>query len=264
MPRRPPSTKRIVQETIKSNLDSILLDENLDSVTTGVEGLPNIKSSTPAMNFQEEQISASSEAKSMLDSLATFYFEQNLIEENTYIQYKKKIDSMHISSMMFQLKSGQHAITKLLEEIDLGSATPRLFEVLAQLQSQIISVSKDYQSYMEKMERNYMKIKDEMDVQKLNNGVVIDSNQNSETSEATQTPTNAPAIGTEGLKSRGTRSIMEGIREIISADIVDVRPEIVDKNSVVNAREKLKFDDPNKLEGPIDGTPFQVEDDLFD
>lgn len=264
MPRRPPSTKRIVQETIKNNLDSILLDENLDSVTTGVEGLPNIKSSTPAMNFQEEQISASSEAKSMLDSLATFYFEQNLIEENTYIQYKKKIDSMHISSMMFQLKSGQHAITKLLEEIDLGSATPRLFEVLAQLQSQIISVSKDYQGYMEKMERNYMKIKEEMDVQKLNNGVVIDSNQNPETTEAAQTPTNAPAIGTEGLKSRGTRSIMEGIREIISSDIVDVRPEIVDKNSVVNAREKLKFDDPNKLEGPIDGTPFQVEDDLFD
>ena len=45
MPRRPPSTKRMVQETIKNNLDSILLDENLDSVTTGVEGLPNIKSS---------------------------------------------------------------------------------------------------------------------------------------------------------------------------------------------------------------------------
>jgi hypothetical protein len=264
MPRRPPSTKRMVQETIKNNLDSILLDENLDSVTTGVEGLPNIKSSTPAMNFQEEQISASSEAKSMLDSLANFYFEQNLIEENTYIQYKKKIDSMNISSMMFQLKSGQHAITKLLEEIDLGSATPRLFEVLAQLQSQIISVSKDYQIYMEKMERNYLKIKEEMDVQKSNNGMLIDGTQNAQIGENQVGGSNPTSIGTDGLKSRGTRSIMEGIREIISADIIDVKPEIVDKNSVVNAREKLKFEDPNKLEGPVDGTTFEIEDDLFD
>jgi predicted GIY-YIG superfamily endonuclease len=107
------------------------------------------------MNFKEVTQSTGTDAKSLMDSIVKFYLDENLIDQTDYIVYKKKIDSMNISSMMLQLKTAQHAITKLLEEIDLGMANPRMFEVLAQLQSQIMQMPKDYQNYMEKMEESY-------------------------------------------------------------------------------------------------------------
>jgi hypothetical protein len=90
------------------------------------------------------------------------------------VEFKKKADTMNLSAMMFQLKSAQHAITKILEEIDLGNMHPRLFEVLAQLQSQIMQMPKDYQAYLEKMEQNYKKTKIEIEVsQKYGSSISI-------------------------------------------------------------------------------------------
>jgi predicted Zn-dependent protease len=97
----------------------------------------------------------------VLFSCYYYYLDQNFIEQSDYVNYKMKIDSMNVSSMMLQLKTAQHAITKLLEEIDYGNANPRMFEVLAQLQSQIMQMPKDYQNYLEKMEEGYKKLNTE-------------------------------------------------------------------------------------------------------
>lgn len=163
---------KVVEEKIKETLDSIILDENLDAVETGTSDLPRLKTSVQ-MDYMEEKISSASEAKSMLDSLVKFYFDENLISSNSYLEYRKKIDSMNVSSMMFQLKTAQHAITKILEEIDMGNMTPRLFEVLAQLQGQIIQMSKDHQQYLDKMEKSYKIMKDDIDSKNYNGGIMI-------------------------------------------------------------------------------------------
>lgn len=99
---------KVVEEKIKETLDSIILDENLDSVETGTGELPRLKT-TVQMDFEEEKISAARDAKSLLDSLAMFYLDDSGADNNPYLEYRKKIDSMNISSMTFQLKSAQHA-----------------------------------------------------------------------------------------------------------------------------------------------------------
>jgi hypothetical protein len=195
-----------------------------------------------------------------MESIVDFYLKENFIEKSDYIVYKQKIDAMNVSSMMLQLKTAQHAITKLLEEIDLGNANPRMFEVLAQLQSQIMQMPKDYQNYLTKMEESYVRLRGEGERKAYAGGVQMEYDPSNKTSALGSTP----GLGqSEGIKVRGTRGLMEGLRDILGTEIEDVQIDESNENSIVNARRKeelaitrndIEINDENKLE---------VDDDLF-
>jgi hypothetical protein len=257
MPRRKPKPDKVVQEQIKASLDSILLDENLDIDSVQPDELPRLKT-TDVMNFKDVTQSTGSDAKSLMDSIVKFYLDENLIDQTDYIAYKKKIDSMNISSMMLQLKTAQHAITKLLEEIDLGMANPRMFEVLAQLQSQIMQMPKDYQNYMEKMEESYKRIGKEMEVKTNSGAIALETNGNDFFSGI------KPGGGeNNGVKVRGTKGLMEGLRDILGAEIEDVKPiEEENENSIVNAKKKAQIDASRNIVVDEDDI-LEIDDDLF-
>lgn len=261
MPRRKVKPEKLVEEKLKENLDSIIMEESLDSVSVTPEDLPRLKTSE-LMNFAEEKLTALTEARSLMDSVANFYVDPGAHGKLELLDLKKKVDAMNISAMMFQMKSAQHAITKLLEEIDLGNMHPRLFEVLAQLQSQIMQMPKDYQQYLERMEQNYKKVNTELEEKKHSGGVLMTPDGNSESG----TYVTQPNVDGSGIKSRGTRGIMEGLREVLGAEIVDIKPVEVHPNAVVNARDKKIIDDMNRPAGNDDDDleGFIVEDDIIE
>ena len=265
MPRRKPKPEKVIEERIKENLDSILMDEGFNvSFTTDSTDLPRIKT-TDLMDFAGAQSSASSDAKTLMDSLAEFYVDLSTENKNAHhIEQKKKMDTMNVSAMMFQLKTAQHTITKILEEIDLGNTNPRLFEVLAQMQSQIMQMPKDYQAYIEKMELNYKKSRIEIDEKKQTNRVIMNQDSGGDSYSANV----SSVTDNGGIKSRGTRGIMEGLRDIIGSEVIDVTPEIVEPNAVVNAKHKkiLDLDNTNvskAVDNDSEEEGFIIEDDLY-
>jgi hypothetical protein len=264
MPRRKPKPEKVIEERIKENLDSILMDEGFNvSFSADSIDLPRIKT-TDLMDFAGAQSSAAADAKVLMDSLAEFYVDLTTENQSAYhVEHKKKMDTMNVSAMMFQLKTAQHTITKILEEIDLGNTNPRLFEVLAQMQSQIMQMPKDYQAYLEKMEQNYKKSRIEIDEKKQNNRVVMNQDINGDSYSATSTITE-----NGGIKSRGTRGIMEGLRDLIGSEVVDITPEVVEPNAVVNAKHKkiMDLDNPNvsRIDNDSDASDsFVIEDELY-
>lgn len=262
MPRRKPKPEKVVQEKIKENLDAIIMEESLDQVSLGADDLPRLKTSE-LMNFAEEKLSALSDAQALMNSVANFYVDPGAHGHLELMELKKKVDAMNVSAMMFQMKSAQHAITKLLEEIDLGNMHPRLFEVLAQLQSQIMQMPKDYQQYLEKMEQNYKKVNLELEEKKHSGGVVLDESNGSGPGGSFFANPNTDG---SGIRSRGTRSIMEGLRDILGTEIVDIKPVEVDPNAIVNAREKKIMDDRNgrqDSDSDLDDN-FIIEDDILE
>ncbi len=263
MPRRKPKPEKVVEEKIKESLDSIIMQEALENILPDSDELPRLKS-TDLMDFSGEKSTAMSDAKALLETITKFYMDETSVSEAGHVEFKKKIDAMNLSSMMFQLKSAQHAITKILEEIDLGNMHPRLFEVLAQLQSQIMQMPKDYQAYLEKMEQNYKKTRIEVDEKKHSQGIVMDQNS----AEGGFYTPNTSLTSDGGLKSRGTRGIMEGLRDIIGSEVVDIKPEVIDPNAVVNARDKKILDaqNPNRSDSDDDATmeDFSIEDDILE
>jgi hypothetical protein len=255
MPRRKPKPERVVQEKIKESLDSILNDEDLDFDSVKAEELPRLKT-TELMDFGSAIQSTGSDAKSLLDSIVKFYLDENFIEKVDYVEYKKKIDSMNLASMMLQLKTAQHAITKLLEEIDLGNANPRMFEVLAQLQSQIMQMPKDYQNYLDKMEEGYKRIQLQIDKKADTGSFEL------QPSEEGENIFSAQSQNSTGIKVRGTKGLMEGLRDILGAEIEDVRVEEEDENSIVNAKKKAEIDASRNVLLQDDDM-LEVDDDLF-
>ncbi len=256
MPRRKPKPERVVQEKIKESLDSILSDETLDFDPIKPEELPRLKT-TELMDFTSAIQTTGTDAKSLLDSIVKFYLDENLIGQTDYVEYKKKIDSMNLASMMLQLKTAQHAITKLLEEIDLGNANPRMFEVLAQLQSQIMQMPKDYQSYLDKMEEGYKRI--QLQYEKKTDAGSFQL----EPSEDGESVFSSPTQGSNtGIKVRGTKGLMEGLRDILGSEIEDVRVEEENQNAVVNAKKKAEIDASRNVLLQDDDI-LDVDDDLF-
>ena len=163
---------------------------------------------------------------------------------------------MNLASMMLQLKTAQHAITKLLEEIDLGNANPRMFEVLAQLQSQIMQMPKDYQNYVEKMEQNYRTMKRELESKTSSGSIQLES--------SSQNPNSFISTGgsDSGLKVRGTKGLMEGLRDILGAEIQDVKVVEENENAIVNAKRKATIDASRNLLLDEEEN-FEIDEDLF-
>jgi hypothetical protein len=266
MPRRKPKPEKIIEEKIKASLDSIIMQESLDSIIEGdTTELPRLKNSS-LMNYDEEKSTAFTEAKNLLDSLTDFYVDPDKMGGADHLEQKKKIDALNISAMMFQLKSAQHAITKILEEIEFGNTNPRLFDTLVQLQGQIMRMPKEYQDYTDKMEQGYKMLRNEIDEKNHVNGISMKKSDDDlyiSSSDTSETGT---------IKSRGTKNMMEGIRELLGGEIEDVRPIEIDEekikgmdpDTVVNARYK-KIIDVDRIESDnVEADDeYTLDDDLF-
>ena len=212
------------------------------------------------MDFATAKSDVGNDARKLMESIVDFYLKENYIEKSDYIVYKQKIDAMNVSSMMLQLKTAQHAITKLLEEIDLGNANPRMFEVLAQLQSQIMQMPKDYQNYLTKMEEGYVRLRGEGERKAYAGGVQMEYDPANKTSTLGSTP----GLGqSEGIKVRGTRGLMEGLRDILGTEIEDVQIDESNENSIVNARRKEELAITRNDIEVNDENTLEVDDDLF-
>lgn len=261
MPRRKPKTPKEIEEKIKESLDSIIMEESLDNISVKDGDLPKLKT-TAIMDVVGEKNSSLSDAKALLDSISTFYVDPNLYGTEDHVEMKKKMDSMNLSSMLFQIKTAQHAISKIIEEIDLGNMQPRMFEVLAQLQNQITQMPKDYQAYLEKMENNYRRSKSEIEEKRSVNGIVMNQNQ-----EGSYTSSEDQGSGSNGIKSRGTRGLMEGLRDILGSEIVDVKAIEVSPDAVVNARDKKIIESQMGIKSEDDlesGDLYKIDDSLIE
>lgn len=255
MPRRKPKNKNLSKEQelhLKDKLDGILLaDEMLSGLST--PDIPPIKP-VRLMNVDSIKSEVESEARAILESLSNFYNDMDNLPADSYIKHKQKIDALNISTMAFQIRTAQHAIAKLIEEIDSGRMEPRLFEVLAQLQNQIMQMPKNFSSYMSQMEKNYKQLKSESGEIKDQENIKFDENGN-----IMQTPENI-----EALKVRGTKSLMESMQTIIRSGQKIKDAEIIQddiEDDLINPRTK-DGGNSDLLGGGEDGE-FDIDDDIY-
>ena len=119
---------------------------------------------------------------------------------------------MTMSSLVYQLQAGEKALTTLLETIDGGELSPRMFEVLATLQKSMLDIIKSQTMYLMAAEESVKRISRDAELfhQKTNKQI---------------TDGGAP-ISTEGASvQRGTKDLMRAIAEGMKAEIEDVSAE---------------------------------------
>ena len=235
--------------------DLIFNDDILDEL-----GSPDIPSMRPAriMNFDNLKTEVEIESKGILKSLIKFYMDSDVITEDDYIYYRSKIDALSISTMAFQIRTAQHAVTKMLEEIDAGGQyQARNFEVLAQMQNQLMQMPAKLQSYLADMEKTYRNLNKE--VKELDTKEIVTDSSNSTVT--------IPGLSGEGgnVKVRGNKNLMENLQGVIKTQVIVKDAQIIEANSnLIDPKRKDLITPENELKIMVeDDTKIELDEDLF-
>lgn len=152
------------REALGDTLDGLLSDDSLLEDSADKEhGLPQITSTT-RHDYATIKGNTVSKAKKTITSLMKFYLDEKIIENNEYVQARKKIDEMTLGSLMFQLDTAEKALVTLLKTIDSGETAPRMFEVLGTLQKSMLDIIKSQTMYLVAAEESVKKLSRDIDV----------------------------------------------------------------------------------------------------
>ena len=184
--------------------DSIgdLLSELPDEVP-GLDDTPEL----PKVRLESTQAvaltKAKTKAKKVMSSLLKFYLSEEIIAEHEYIQAKSNLDEYALGMLIRQMENSEIAISQLMDIINEGDVSPRMFEVLSDLQRTLLDIIKSQTMYMVAIEENAKKISRDVDV--------YHSTENSTSNKQS------------GIKSRGTKDLMRALQDTIKEeDIEDV------------------------------------------
>jgi hypothetical protein len=148
-------------DPVRRSIDDLLNDDSLS--TSQNSGLPSFNDHEP-MDYDVAKVTATDNAKRLMNSLLKFYLSSDLIKQNEYIQLKAKIDTMTLANLINQMQIAEHAITTLMRTIDSGEFTPRMFEVLGGLQKTMLDIMKHQTLHMMAAEENMKKLKRDIDI----------------------------------------------------------------------------------------------------
>lgn len=212
--RKPTDEKRKELE-LKDELER-LVNSDIQDMTNLVNEARGILPArvTNFMDYDGVKIDSDGKADDIVDSIAEFYLDKGIIQEIPYIQQKNVVDKITVSNLLFQMKTAEHAITKLLEEIDNGNLHPRTFEVLASLQRSKMEIVKHLAQFMVIMEQNYKNLKEDYRVKKSEEPTLIDSGESTEYDENKNT-----------FQMRGSRHLIETLREVIPERRASAKPK---------------------------------------
>ena len=139
-----------------------------------------------------------------MSSLLKFYLSEEIIAEHEYIQAKAQLDEYALGMLIRQMENSEIAISTLMDTINEGDVSPRMFEVLSDLQRTLLDIIKSQTMYMVAIEENAKKTSRDIDVYHGS------SEGNAKQKSA-------------GIKSRGTKDLMRALQETINEeDIQDV------------------------------------------
>lgn len=188
-------------QKVSEDLESMILGSEIPSVSEiGKNDLPALSTIKP-LNYESIKREADQKAEEVVESVVLLYLPKEFVFEHDYVNQKMSIDKMTVSNLIFQMKTAEHAIIKLLEEIDAGGVRDRTFEVLSSLQKSKMEIVKHLAQFMIILENNYKNLK--MDY---------------ESNAATTTHVNdheAQEIREESTRFRGTKGLMSTIQSMI-------------------------------------------------
>ncbi len=158
-------------EDIRKELEWLIgEDESLTDIVETDQPLPSTPQvqKSPAVSYTAVKSSAETQAKKTITALMKFYLDADIIENDEYVKAKKKMDEMTMASLVYQLQAGERALTILLETIEDGELSPRMFEVLATLQKSMLDIIKSQTMYLMATEESNKRIARDIEVYRKN------------------------------------------------------------------------------------------------
>lgn len=231
------------QDAIRNNLENILSTGGISMPEMGLPAEKIQHPDTRSMKHYDVKDESFDEAEDTIDAMIEYYLDP-VLEKKPHIKRKKKADIIALTHIFFALKTQQHAIIKLLEEIDIGNMNTKLFDVLERMQGRLESLGKNQLAFRHALEESYKQAMADELVKRDRDPKTIDAKDGDVT-----------VMDGAGMKSRGTKDI-----------IAAVKPEKSDYTmehaGLVDARSRP--DNPDTTERAVDVKPEPTfDDDMF-
>lgn len=109
--------------------------------------------------FEDSYQKANHKARIIVKSLAAFYLDTSMLEED-YVKSKIKEDVLNFSVYMYNIEQNRDMMNEIIREIKTGNVSARMFEVFSTLQKTNLGLIKDKKQYMQIMEAEYEQFRD--------------------------------------------------------------------------------------------------------
>jgi len=200
-----------------------LIEKTNTEITTHVDAAKEMlpSRSEQFLDYHKVKTVIDKESRDIVHSIAEFYLEEEIVEKVPYVAQKTKVDHITVSSLLFQMKTAEHAIIKLLGEIDDGNLHPRTFEVLASLQRSKMEIVKHLAQFMIIMENAYKNFQEDYRIKKSEN-TNFEEDDNA-----------------GGFRTRGSKSLIQAMQRIkeqggADDDIEQIAKDTDSKNKIVD------------------------------
>lgn len=191
------------KDKFRDSISSIL--DDLPDEVPGLDETHEMQKVIPDNGNSAKLAKAKKQASKVMNNLLKFYLSEDIIEEHEYIKAKADLDEYALGMLIRQMQNSESAITTLMDTIDGGDVSPRMFEVLSDLQRTLLDIIKSQTMYMVAVEENAKKISRDLDV--YHNGGNGNKKLNSGSS----------------VKTRGTKDLMRALQDNIKEeDIKDI------------------------------------------
>jgi len=147
-----------------------MLKESPDKINKNVaknEDVPELQSEPLIdVNFAELKAQCDSEARIMVNNSIAFVIPADMIENNAYLKNKLEIDIISLSGMIYQLRTNELMQKTLMDQVNLGMAHPRMFEVFAGMSKIIGELNKQLLQTVEAIKETYRNFKNDVKEQR--------------------------------------------------------------------------------------------------
>jgi len=113
-------------------------------------------------NFDDLKKACEKDARKMIKNAISFMIPMDMIRENKYLKDKFNVDVMSLAGMIYQLKSNEIVQKALMEQISLGMAHPRMFEVYAGMSKTLGDLNKQLLQTVEAIKETYKAFKEDV------------------------------------------------------------------------------------------------------
>ena len=168
------------------------------------------------MDFGKTKKNCKRRARAMIKKATGLMLSDEMVQDNPYLKHKMQVDIISLTGLLYQLEVNEMMQETLMEEVRLGAAHPRMFEVFGNLSKTIGELNKQLIQTVEAMKITYKDLKGDIrekqeELQAIGQGEGgMVRNQNGIVS-----------MGTKGLIKEAKKAKMAA-REIESEEIQDV------------------------------------------
>lgn len=137
-------------------------DEDVSSLQARSGDLPAMNT-VNLHNYEEEMTLIQERSSDIIDNLVKLYLgDDDKLLNHDYIARKREKDADYFSKLDFLVNSSQRTLISIMKEIDMGAATPRMFEVLSMLQKEMRENIKLSSTNLSNIEKFYKDMREDL------------------------------------------------------------------------------------------------------